>query len=535
MTRLIIGMLALLAIGWAAPASAEEAAPLSSAITRATETAVIYNQRDPSSVELANYYAQARQIPSQNLIGLDCSPNEEITREEYDRTIAFPLRKAFTDNGWWEVVLDPQGHGHVAKNQIRFVALIRGVPLKIKAATDVTPAPNEPAALSDHNEAAVDSELACLGYFNSVISGPLDNIYYNKDATIENASLASLMLVCRLDGPDEATVRRMIDDSLAAEKNGLNGFCYADARGITSGGFQEGDQWIISAATTAMKAGLPVVLDNGPETFPQNYPMEHAALYYGWYSWNADGPFLDPAMKFVPGAVAVHIHSFSAATLRTTTANWVGPLLAHGAAATMGNVYEPYLEFTPHLDVFANRLQKGYSFAESAYMCERVVSWMTTFVGDPLYTPFPAGNVPGNDVAKEWKAYREGALLWQKKGTKAGEAALQASAKRLKSGIVYEGLGLLEAAMHNNQAACDAFEQARANYDRDNDRVRTALNEINILIAIKQPKEALALARNQIGEYPKLPAVSVLQAIVNKLAPPPPTPTKAPASASPTP
>jgi len=526
MMRTLIGTLVLALVAATTTATAEDTA----AVARATATAVVYNQRDPSSVELANYYAQARQIPAQNLVGLDCPPDEEISREDYDRTIALPLRKAFTDNGWWEVVLDPQGHGHVTKNQIRFVALIRGVPLKIKASADAPVARNEPPALSAHNEAAVDSELACLGYFNSMISGPLDNIYYNKNASILDANLGPLMLVCRLDGPDEATVRRMIDDSIAVEKTGLNGFCYADARGITSGGFAEGDQWIISAATTAMKAGMPVVLDNGPDTFPQNYPMEHAALYFGWYSWNADGPFLDPAMKFVPGAVAVHIHSFSASTLRSTTQNWVGPLLAHGAAATIGNVYEPYLELTPHLDVFADRLQKGYTFAESAYMCERVVSWMTTFVGDPLYTPFPAGELKSDDHAREWKAYRDGALLWQKKGAKAGETSLQASAKRLKSGIVYEGLGLLEAAMHNNQAACDAFEQARACYDSDNDRVRTALNEINILIAIKQSREALTLARNQIGEYPKLPAVSVLQAIVTKLAPPPPTPAKTPTS-----
>ena len=33
----------------------------------------------------------------------------------------------------------------------------------------------------------------------------------------------------------------------------------------------------------------------------------------------------------------------------------------------MGNVYEPYLALTPHLDVFTKRLLDGDSFAEAAY------------------------------------------------------------------------------------------------------------------------------------------------------------------------
>ena len=51
-----------------------------------------------------------------------------------------------------------------------------------------------------------------------------------------------------------------------------------------------------------------------------------------------------------------------------------------GAAATLGNVYEPYLTLTPHLDVFHDRLCAGFTFAEASYMSQRVLSWMTTSV-----------------------------------------------------------------------------------------------------------------------------------------------------------
>ena len=37
-------------------------------------------------------------------------------------------------------------------------------------------------------------------------------------------------MVARLDGPDPDTVKRIIDDSIQAEKNGLKGTAYLDAR-----------------------------------------------------------------------------------------------------------------------------------------------------------------------------------------------------------------------------------------------------------------------------------------------------------------
>jgi len=90
----------------------------------------------------------------------------------------------------------------------------------------------------------------------------------------------------------------------------------------------------------------------------------------------------------MPGAVAYHLHSFSAQTIRSKTAHWVGPLLSAGAAATLGCVYEPYLALTPNVDVFFARLFQGYSFGEAAYASQQAVSWQTTVVGDPLYRPF---------------------------------------------------------------------------------------------------------------------------------------------------
>src|SRR4029450_12276497 len=122
--------------------------------------------------------------------------------------------------------------------------------------------------------------------------------------------------------------------------------------------------------------------------------------------------FTESDFRFVPGAVAVHIHSFSAATLRDPNANWVAPLLAKGAAASLGNVYEPYLQLTANLDIFNDRLLRGFTLAESAYMSHRGLSWMSVVVGDPLYRPYASWSQLDSkkDVSKtasSWKMYHQ--------------------------------------------------------------------------------------------------------------------------------
>ena len=132
----------------------------------AAATVVIYNRAEPESAALARFYAEARRIPSDQLIGLECSSEEEISRQEYDTTIAEPLRKIFTDRHWWTLRVDRDEAPVVRRNRIRFVALIRGMPLKIRPAVDY---PGDRAAnnsATNQNQASVDSELAVLGLFS---------------------------------------------------------------------------------------------------------------------------------------------------------------------------------------------------------------------------------------------------------------------------------------------------------------------------------------------------------------------------------
>ncbi len=78
----------------------------------AQSTIVLYNKAVSDSVELAKFYAEQRGIAADHLIGLTCSTEEEISREEYDRTVADPLREIFKQRHWW-TLREPPGQAPV--------------------------------------------------------------------------------------------------------------------------------------------------------------------------------------------------------------------------------------------------------------------------------------------------------------------------------------------------------------------------------------------------------------------------------------
>ncbi len=494
--------------------------------TDAAATLVIFNESDRDSADLARFYAEKRGIAKDRVLGLKCAKTEEITRAEYERTIAEPLRKAMTANFWWKLRDPGNPLGPVEANKIRFVALIRGVPLKIAEAPKY-PGDKQigPPPIGIVNAASVDAEVAVLGLNQRIISGALNNPYFRSFSSVADFGHPEIMLVCRLDGPTPEIVRRMITDGLEAERTGLAGITFIDARNIAEAGYAEGDKWLYAIAKEARRRGTPVVLDNGPELFPESYPMSRAALYFGWYAEHSIGPFVRSDFRFARGAVAVHIHSFSAATVRDPIRNWVAPLLAAGAAATLGNVYEPYLAYTPQLDILHDRLRAGFTFAESSYMSLRALSWMTTCVGDPLYRPFKGAlELDEKPTSGEWAEYRKAAQLWFSTDRARGDAALLASGKKLRSGVIMEGLGLLQVAVDDPAAALASFALAREYYGNTEDAMRVAIHEIFLLRAAKRDLEAFTIAVKMSAAVPKSSAGDLLKALATPPAPPAPVP-----------
>lgn len=498
----------------------------------AQSTIVVYNRAAPESAGLARFYAEARHIPADHLVSLDCSTEEEISRQEYDQAIAEPLRKIFAKRKWWKLRTDADGHSTVQSTSIHFVAVIRGIPLKIRSTEHYEGDQPEQNQVGTQNNASVDSELSILGLFSRQISGPTVNPYFQSFRPIVELSASPLLLVARLDAPTAQIVRRMITDSVEVEKSGLWGRAYVDGANNTSGGLADGDKWLKTVVKDLRQAGIPTVYDLDSTLLPSGFPMNDCALYYGWYAGGVTGPFTDPGFAFAAGAVAVHIHSFSANTLRSPDANWVAPLLSKGAAAALGNVYEPYLELTAHLDILNDRLLHGFTLAESAFMSQRVLSWMNVVVGDPLYRPYSSwlqlGAKRDNGRKSDWQMYHEFAIKNAGSNETDYLATARKAAARAANGAMIEDLGLRQKESGNAAAAVDYLQQARSVYTKPEDILRTVLEQADILIKTNDKKAALALVRRVARTAPAGPGKSRLQKIALELDPPPATPKPSP-------
>jgi len=260
--------------------------------------------------------------------------------------------------------------------------------------------------------------------------------------------------------------------------------------------------------------------------------MNDCALYYGWYAGGISGPFQDPGFAFARGAVAVHIHSYSANTLRSADAGWVAPLLARGAAASLGNVYEPYLQLTAHLNTFNDRLLHGFTLAESAYMSTRVLSWMNIVVGDPLYRPFASwlqlDAKRDNQKKSDWRMYHEFAVKNRSRPADDYLTQAQAVASRADNALMIEDLGMIEKENGNYASAIGYFRQARSLYTKSDDNLRALLEQADATLLSGDKEGATTLVRGAARLLREGPATALLRKIDQQINPPPtpaPTPT----------
>ena len=490
-------------------------------------TLVVFNLADPESHSLAETYAKARSIPADRVIGLACPLTEEITRSDFETTIRKPLEEIFQSRGWMKrqenflanPLLGLEGTVPVQQskeNPIWVMVLMRGMPLKIAEDPTIL-APENLMSQLRANAAAVDSELALLPLQGLPLYGLVANPYFADKRIRPFSSFFAnyLILVTRLDGPSPGIVRRMIQDAVEAEKTELTGRAFFDLRSIEKKDdpYRMGDDWIERAATLFRTAGFEVEIDRRPEVAPKYAPWDQIAFYAGWYTGNFQGPFELPTARFRRGAIAYHIHSFSAETVRSEKNNWVGPLLTHGATATMGAVYEPYLRFTPDISLFVSALLSGLSFAEAAYQSQLSLSWMVTMVGDPLYRPFPRNFYENLDAAQttgspdlSWLRLRKARLL-----ANAGSLAetKNAVAKLVeefpKNEISLEGGGDLYRDLNEQKEAGQLYEQALdlVGAQEPRDRLRLLMKLAELKRRDDKSKEALRLYEKVMEEFPE--------------------------------
>jgi len=485
----------------------------------ASATLVIYNQNVANSRKLAAYYAGKRNIPFENLIGMKCSTEEIITRSEYQKTILEPLRKQFDTNGWWERKEDAQGNLRAVHIKMKFAAIMFGMPLKVKSSLSENSKKKSSTNLGPGNNdaASIDSEIACLSMDLSKLSGAVGNPYFRST---DRGGAPDILLTSRIDGPNYATAKRLIDDAIAIEGSGLWGMALIDIANLAKekgAAYKIGDDWLETCSGFYKKAGIPTLVDRFSTRVPKGYPLgKDIILYFGWYTQNAQGPFIDEGFQFKRGAVAAHIHSYSASTLRTTLKNWSGPLLSRGACAVLGNVYEPFLQMSTHLDLFNARFLAGFTFAEAGWIATPVFSWMQVMIGDPLYQPFIVKSEIESGQDDDFKAFRIAVLRWASE-PKQLISNLDKAADSLKSGKILEATGLYMMSERKYKDADQIFKRAAVLYANSEDQLRIRLLRAQGKVAAGDKASALEILSNSLSDFKGDPGIEAVTSIADQI------------------
>ncbi len=378
------------------------------------EVLVIANLNASKSKALALYYMDKRQIPKKNLVLLFLTDKETCSRDEYETKVVVPVKR-FLDNN---------------KN-IRALVTMFGVPLRIASPektkeekAKLHKLETQKQTLEDqlfegeiidskirqqkHEElsnikkqisdyiktidkvASLDSELSLVKKDKYDLNMWLPNPYYLGFRSQKiDIKKSEVLMTSRLDGANAKIVKRIINDSIEAEKEGMKGSAYFDARWKDPGsqkklsGYAFYDRSIHGASQILLKENQINVVINDDNTLFQKGQCPDAALYCGWYSL---AKYID-AFKWAKGSVGYHIASSECTTLKRGTSQvWCKKMLDNGIAATIGPVGEPYVQAFPVPQIFFNFLTEGYlTLAESYIVSLPYLSWKMVLVGDPLY------------------------------------------------------------------------------------------------------------------------------------------------------
>lgn len=383
------------------------------------EILVVANMNAARSAGLAKYYMRKRDIPNKNLIKLWITDKELCSRSDYEKKVVQPIRRYILQNQ--------------SKSHIRCLLIMYGIPLNVsppelssEEKMELTSLTNEKNRIENYLKtikkeksdkekkiktelqnikkristfnkkkdrgSSLDSEIALVLEENYSLDGWIPNPYYlgfqNKELSITKDKV---LMVSRLDGLSDTMVKRIIDDSLYAEENGLKGKAYFDARwpdpgdkNVTGYGFY--DKSIHRAADIVKESEfMPVVVNDTQELFKPG-ECSDAALYCGWYRLSR---YVD-AFNWQIGSVGYHIASGECTTLKNKNSQiWCKMMLEKGIAATIGPVSEPYVQAFPVPEIFFKFLTEGYlSIAECYLISTPYLSWKMVLVGDPLYRPF---------------------------------------------------------------------------------------------------------------------------------------------------
>jgi uncharacterized protein (TIGR03790 family) len=355
---------------------------------------LILNEASPISMDIGMYYAQKRGMPKQNILRIETTLEDTISREDFSRQIESPIALWLTRNA--------------AQDRILYFVLTKGAPLRIKGDSG-----------SEGTVASVDSELTLL--YRKLLSqtidpkGPVENPYYQVATPIQAKQFShknqDIFLVSRLDGYNFTDIKGLIDRGSAPSREGK---ILLDAKSSLS---DKGNIWLKQAADLLSQMGFQnrVLFENTGKVLTQEKNV------LGYYSWGSNDPEIKIrhfGFAFVPGALAGMFVSSDGRTFTEPPDSWkigsdwddknalfanspqslAGDLIREGVTGIAGHVSEPYLEATIHPNILFPAYLSGFNLIESYYLAMPYLSWQTVVIGDPLCAPFRTQSLSAAEI-----------------------------------------------------------------------------------------------------------------------------------------
>ena len=335
---------------------------------------VVANPDYAGSVEVAEYYMEAREIPEGNLLSVAGPTTEIINRTQYNE---------------YEADIEVALEAANLTDTVEVLVLTYGVPLKVNS--DDTWDYNGP-------QASVDGELALLvsDSMNSGNNGRHSNPYFNTQREFQRNENDDMLLVTRLDGHDKDEAMALVDEAMAAEADNAQGWAYFDRDTGMTGNYAYYDEMIVEGFNRSLERGLSSALEESAKDIGQEGALwsERSSdgaepangtvtpfFYWGWYS---DSAYHD-TFNWTRGAVGMRLHSFNAQSMRGS--HWVTGAVADGISGSTGHVWEPWLDAAAYPHIVMEAFYDGYTAAEALWMGTPYLSWQNIVVVDPLYTP----------------------------------------------------------------------------------------------------------------------------------------------------
>lgn len=316
---------------------------------RSDTVLVVANANNAQSRALASHYMDARGIPEENLMLVNClaaDSADTISQADYVQHIANPI--------FAKIKTMPH---------IDYIVLCRNLPSKIST-----------------TNGSVDSALAGKTLIPKV------NRYFMRKTPFSSAAYG-MYLVTRLDGWSWEDAFALVDNAQKARPEGTF-FFDCDPRFDADRAYSWFNTDMRDAFKILTSAKIPALLDN--TTVFQNPGIPLA----GYISWGSnDRSFSDTNYRnltFVPGAICETAVSTSGHFLRTPGKgqSQIAALIRRGITGVKGYVAEPYLVSVARPDHLMQMYTSGRNLAEAFYSASPKLGWRDVIVGDPLCAPY---------------------------------------------------------------------------------------------------------------------------------------------------